>query len=137
MIFDSGASVSVVPPSVGREYEVVRGEAALAGERYEIADGNDIPNCGEKLIPVVNREDFQRGLHVEVADIARALRSVPSLVKTGHKVEFGGGADGIEHYLENTAACDVWVEDDGFDYLVTYFIAPKESAGFTGPAPSA
>ena len=24
--------------------------------------------------------------------------------------------------------------DDGFDYLMTYFIAPKESAGCTGPA---
>ena len=42
MILDSGASVSVVPPSVGRDYEVVRGEAAMAGVRYEIADGNEI-----------------------------------------------------------------------------------------------
>ena len=50
MILDSGASVSVVPPSVGRDYEVVRGEAAMAGVRYEIADGNEIPNLGEKLL---------------------------------------------------------------------------------------
>ena len=53
MILESGASISVVPPSVGREYEVVRGEAAMAGVRYEIADGNEIPNFGEKLMPVV------------------------------------------------------------------------------------
>ena len=59
-------------------------------------------------------------------------------MKTGYKIEFGGGADGIEHYIENTATGKVnWVEDAGFNFLVNYFIAPKESAGFTGPAPSA
>ena len=57
MIFDSGASAFVVPPSVGREYEVVRGEAAMAGVRYELADGNAITNLGEKLMPIVTRED--------------------------------------------------------------------------------
>ena len=81
MILDSGASVSVGPPSVGRDYEAVCGEADMAGVRYEIADGNEIPNLGEKLLPVVTREDSWRGLKVEVADIARALRSVRSLVE--------------------------------------------------------
>ena len=137
MILDSGASVSVVPPSVGRDYEVVRGEAAMAGVRYEIADGNEIPNLGEKLLPVVTREESWRGLKVEVADIARALQSVRSLVKTGHKVVFGDGPDGTAHYIEHNATGEVnWVEDDGVNYLMTYFIAPKESAGFTRPAPS-
>ena len=137
MILDSGASVSVVPPSVGRDYEVVRGEAAMAGVRYEIADGNEIQNLGEKLLPVVTREDSWRGLKVEVADIARAFQSVRSLVKTGHKVVFGNGLDGTAHYIEHNATGEVnWVEDDGLNYLMTYLIAPKESAGFTRPAPS-
>ena len=126
MILDSGASVSVVPPSVGRDYEVVRGEAAMAGVRYEIADGNEIQNLGEKLLPIVTREESWRGLKVEVADIARALHSVRSLVKTGHKVVFGDGPDGTAHYIENNATGEVnWVEDDGFNYLMTYLIAPK------------
>ena len=114
---------------------MVRGEAALAGVRYEIANENEIPNFGEKLMPVVTREDSWRGFQVEVADIARALQSVRSLVKTSHKVVFCIGADGIEHYIENTAAGEVnWVQDGGLNYFTTYFIAPKESAGFTGPA---
>ena len=74
-IVDSGASVTVVPPHVGRDYEVIRGEAAMAGVRYEIADGNEIPNLGEKLMPVMTREGTWRGLKAEVADIARALQS--------------------------------------------------------------
>ena len=138
MILDSGASVSVVPPSVGREYEMVRGKAAMAGVRYEIANGNEIPNLGEKLMQVLTQEESWRGLKVDVVDIARALRSVRSIVKTGRKVVFGDGPDGTEHYIENNVTGEVnWVEHDGLKYLMTYFIAPKESAGFTRPAPSA
>ena len=96
MILNSGASVSVVPPSVGREYEVVCGEAAVAGVRYENFDGNEIPNFGEKLMQVVTRKESWRGLKVEVADIAKALRSVRSLVKTGRKVAFSDGAVGTQ-----------------------------------------
>ena len=137
MVLDSGASVSVVPPSVGGDYEIVQGEAAMAGVRYEIADGSQIPNLDEKLLPIVTREKSWRGLKVEVADIAQALQSVRSLVKTGHRVVFGDGPDGTAHYIEHNATGEVnWVEDDGRNYLMTYFIAPKESAGFTRPAPS-
>ena len=137
MILDSGASVSVVPPSVGGAYEVVRGKAAMAGVKYEIADGSQIPNLGEKLLPIVTRENTWRGIKVEVADIAQALQSVRSLVKTGHRVVFGDGPDGTAHYIEHNVTGEVnWVEDDGLNYLMTYLIAPKEVAGFTRPAPS-
>ena len=134
-ILDSGASVTVVPPHVGRDYEVIRGEAAMAGVRYEIADGNEIPNLGEKLMPVMTREGTWRGLKAEVADIARALQSVRSLVKTGHKVVFGDGEYGSEHYIQNVMTGEVnAVEDDGQNYLMTYFIAPKGApASFAGP----
>ena len=135
MIFDSGASVSVVPPSVGGEYDIVCGRAAMAGVKYEIADGSQIPNLGEKLLPIVTRENTWRGLKVEVADIAQALQSVRSLVRTGHKVVFGDGPDGMAHYIEHQVTGEVnWVQDDGLNYLMTYAIAPKEAAGFTRPA---
>ena len=96
-ILDSGASVTVVPPHIGHDYETTRGEAAIAGVRYEIADGNEIPNLGEKLLPIMTREGTWRSLKAEVADISRALQSVRSLVKTGHRVVFGGGDDGNFH----------------------------------------
>ena len=98
-ILDSGASVTVVPPHVGRDYEVTRGDAAAAGVRYVIADGNEIPNLGEKLFPIMTREGTWRGLKAEVADISKAAQSVRSLVKTGHRVVFGDGEGGSEHYI--------------------------------------
>ena len=130
-ILDSGASVIVVPPHIGHDYETTRGEAAIAGVRYEIADGNEIPNLGEKLLPIMTREGTWRALKAEVADISRALQSVRSLVKTGHRVVFGGGEDGNSHYIDNVLTGEVnAVEDDGHNYFMTYLIAPKAQASF-------
>ena len=73
MILDSGASVSVVPPSVGGEYDIVCGRAAMAGVKYEIADGSQIPNLGEKLLPIV---------HVKTRGVASRLKSQTSLKRS-------------------------------------------------------
>ena len=133
-ILDSGASVTVVPPHLGRDYEIVKGQAAADGVRYEIADGTEIPNLGEKLLPIMTREGTWRALKTEVADISRALQSVRSLVKTGHRVVFGGGEAGNDHYIENVMTGEVnMVEDDGMNYLMTYYIAPRAQASFAGP----
>ena len=114
MIPGNSASVSVVPLSMGREYEVVRAEAAMAGVRCEIADGNEIPNLGEKLMQIVTREETWRGLNIEVVDVASALKSIRTLVKTGHNVVFGDGANGNEHYIDKYDAGEVnCVEQDG------------------------
>ena len=61
-ILDSGASVTVIPASLGRDYEVQEGEASRAGVTYEIADGTAIPNLGEKLMPIMTSEGTTRGL---------------------------------------------------------------------------
>ena len=132
-ILDSGASVTVVPPHVGRDYELTRGDAAAAGVRYEIADGNEITNLGEKLLPIMTREGTWRSLKAEVADISRPLQPVRSLIKTGHRVVFGGGDDGNFHYIENIMTGEInAVEDDGSNYFMTYVIAPKAQASFAG-----
>ena len=61
-IVDSGATVTVIPPHVGKEYEVVPGEASKAGVKYEVANGDEIPNLGEKFLPVVTAEGSWRGM---------------------------------------------------------------------------
>ena len=83
-ILDSGAIVSVIPPHVGEDYEVVPGAASKAGVRYEVANGEEIPNLGEKLLPVVTNEGSWRGMVAQVADVTKALQSVRALVRAGH-----------------------------------------------------
>ena len=86
------------------------------------------------MLPIMTREGTWRALKTEVADISRALQSVRNLVKTGHRVVFGGGEAGNDHYIENVMTGEVnMVEDDGMNYLMTYYIAPRAQASFAGP----
>ena len=81
---DSGATVTVIPPHVGKLYDIVPGEASRAGVMYEIANGKEFKNLGEKLMPVMTEEGLWRGLQAQVADVSKALQSVRASVKAGH-----------------------------------------------------
>ena len=130
-IVDSGATVTVIPPSVGRDYAILAGEASKAGVMYEVANGEEIPNLGEKLMPVLTAEGSRRGLRAQVADVSKPLQAVRALVKTGHAVVFGGGENGDENYVVNKLTGEVnWLRDDGLNYLMGMWIIPKAEAGF-------
>ena len=92
---DSGATVTVIPPHVGKEFVIVPGEASRAGVMYEITTGEEIQNFGEKLMPVMTAEGSRRGLRAQVADVSKALQSVQALVKAGRVVVFGAGYAGV------------------------------------------
>ena len=104
--------------------------------QYEVANGEEIPNLGEKLFAVVTEEGSVRGMRPQVADVSKALQSVRALVKTGHLVVFGDGADGSEHYILNRESGEVnVVRDDGLNYLMRlYVIPPDAQQPFAGQA---
>ena len=134
-ILDSGASVTVIPPHVGRGYDIQPGEASRAGVRYEVANGEEIPNLWEKNLPVMTEEGTWRGLKAQVADVSKALQSVRGLVKAGHLVVFGDGEDGCQHYVMNKATGEVnAVGGDGSNYLMRLHVAPRAALPFGGPA---
>ena len=136
-IVDSGASVTVVPPTVGAEYEVVPGEASKAGVTYEVANGEVIPNLGEKMLPVMTLEGSCKGLRAQVADVSKPLQAVRSLVRTGHVVVFGDGEDGSQNYMVNKTTGEITnVMDDGVNYLMGMYIIPRSESGFARPAPT-
>ena len=82
-ILDSGATATVIPPSVGKAYAIQPGDASRAGVSYEVANGEEIPNLGEKLLPVVTAEGSWKGLRAQVADVSKLLQSVMTLVQAG------------------------------------------------------
>ena len=102
---------------------------------YEIADGTEIPNLGEKLMPVVTAEGTWKGLRAQVADVSKALQSVRSLVRSGHVVVFGDGdGDDAESYIVNKVTGErTAVKDDGVNYLLGLHIAPRSESGFVRP----
>ena len=113
-ILDSGATATVILPNVGKAYEIQPGDASRAGVTYEVANGEEIPNLGEKLMPVVTAEGTWRGMRAQAADVTKALQSVRTLVKAGHMVVFGDGDDGDGHYIVNKITGELTsVKDDG------------------------
>ena len=101
-----------------------------------LANGHEIPNLGETLFVVVTEEGTVRGMKPQVADVPKALQSVRALVRTGHRVVFGDGADGTEHYILNRESGEVnAVRDDGFNYLLRlYVVPPSAQQPFAGQA---
>ena len=136
-ILDSGATVTVIPPHLAKEYDIQEGEAAKAGVKYEIANGEEIPNLGEKLMPIMTSEGTTRGLRAQVADVSKPLQAVRSLVRSGHVVVFGDGEDGNANYIMNKMTGEVnMVKDDGTNYLLGMYVIPKaemQAAGFGRP----
>ena len=133
-ILDSGATATVIPPSVGKAYAIQPGDASRAGVSYEVANGEEILNLGETLLPVVTAEGSWKGLRAQVADVSKPLQSVRTLVQAGHMVVFGHGDEGCSHYIVNKITGEtIAVKDDGTNYLLGLFIAPVHESGFARP----
>ena len=128
-ILDSGATVTVIPPHVGVGYDVMEGEASKAGVKYEVANGEEIPNLGEKLMAIMTAEGSVRGMLAQVADVSKPLQAVRSLVRAGHLVVFGDGENGDENYIYNKFSGErTAVTDDGINYLMGMWIVPPGEA---------
>ena len=133
-VLDSGAIVTVIPAHVGQGYEIVPSAASKAGVMYEIANGEEIPNLGEKLMAIVTDDGAWKRLVAQVADVSKMLQSVRALVKAGHTVVFGDGEDGGSHYIYQKATGEcIGVRDDGVNYLMGMHIVPRAEAGFARP----
>ena len=128
-ILDSGATVAVIPVHVGAGYDVTEGEASKAGVKYEVANGEEIPNLGEKLMAIMTAEGSVRGMLAQVADVSKPLQAVRSLVRAGHVVVFGDGENGDENYIYNKFSGETTaVTDDGINYLMGMWIIPPGEA---------
>ena len=61
-VLDSGASVTVTPPHVAGGCAIDESAASRAGVQFEIANGDEIPNLGEKLLAVMTEKGNVRGM---------------------------------------------------------------------------
>ena len=120
---DSGATVTVIPPSAGRWYDIEESAASRAGIEYEIANGDTLPNLGQKVMPVVVGDGCLRSMTAQVADITTALTAPRALHKSGHMTIF----DGPDSFVLNKLTGEVTpIDDDGTSYNFDLWICPPE-----------
>ncbi len=129
-VVDSGATVPCLHPEDGKAYEVKESEASKNGVEYEVADGNTIPNLGEKLMAVMTPEGTLRGYKTQVAQVSSPLQSVRHLLASQHCVLFGLGPEGADHLIINKISGEVnRMRDDGTNYLQDLLVVPPDEVG--------
>ncbi len=125
-VVDSGATVPVLHPSMGKVYSVEESAASRAGVEYEIANGDTLPNLGQKRMAVMTQEGTLRGYQTQCADVSKALQSVRAMVACSNAVCFGLGPNGSDHLIINKITGEVnRMEDDGINYLQRLYVVPE------------
>ena len=131
VIVDSGAHVSVGPPTLGRKagYSVEESPGSKAGICYTAANGGEIANLGQRFMAVITEEGTLRGMEQQVAEVTKPLEAVRANVRAGHAVVFDddGSGQGSGSYMINKVTGEVnAIRDDGKDYVMRRWIVPPQ-----------
>ena len=120
---DSGASETVVAESMVTNVATHPSAASIRGVSYEVANGDTIPNMGEKHIPCVSHEEGLRKLiTAQVCDVSKPLLSVHRLVQAGNTVVFSPEAS----YIQGANGKDVlWLREAGGMYNLKVWVPKK------------
>ena len=95
------------------------------GMKYEVANGELIPNEGQKRLEGFTDEGIPIGVTAQVAAVNKPLMSVMRTCRSGHTVVF----DDDGSYVYNKASgIATEIQDDGKRYLFPVWV----QSGFTG-----
>ena len=119
MAVDSGATESVINEDMVTSIEMTNGEACRRGVKYEVANGERIPNLGEKRFTGVTEEGVLRSVTMQVCDVNKALLSVRKVVKAGNRVVFDEDGSYIQ---DKRTGSKVWLKDEGGMYMLTMWV---------------
>ena len=121
---DSGATESVMQQDTLRAIPVKEGSACRKGTKYEVANGQLIPNLGERDFTGESEEGVRNSLKIQVADVNRDLLAVYKIVQNGSEVHF----DSTGSYIRNKTTGEViWLEEDSGMYVLSLWV---KNSGF-------
>ena len=122
---DSGASETVIPENAAKSVRLTPSEASVRGVMYEVANGERIPNLGEKVLQgYTDGEGLVRQVKAQVCEVNKPLLSVHKLVQAGNNVVFNSEGAYIE---DKTNGERVWLRESGGMYMAKMWIP---TAGF-------
>ena len=123
---DSGASDTVLPPSVARNVPLLHSNKV--GIEYEVANGGVVTNLGEKRAEMKMREadSVSMIMSFQVVEVHKPLLAVSRLVENGHVVNFNKDEP---HILLSTGVKVPMKCNMGTYEVEVYILNP----GFTGP----
>ena len=125
---DSGADEIVMSEDDLPEVETQESWGSKDGQSYEVANGDEIDNEGEKrfiahMLTVDGADSGGKGITAQVCKVHRPLMSVKKICKSGYRVIFDDEGSYIEDKHtgesmkvieeEGEYVLDVWVKADG------------------------
>ena len=125
---DSGASDTVVPPSVCLAAPLMRG--IKFGIEYEIADGNTVENWGERACLIKTSESATTDadaleMQFQVVDVSKALMSVHRVCEQGHDVLFSNRDHGSAILIGGNVRNRIPLRHVGGTYELDAWVKPS------------
>ena len=94
---DSCAADHVAPTGMFPDVPIIETEASKNGKTYAAANGGEIKNEGEKVIPFTTNEGFQKKARFQVAKVTKVLLSASKITKAGYEVNLATQNPSIKH----------------------------------------
>ena len=131
---DSGASDTVMPPSVCPSAPVVDGPRT--GTEYEVANGEEVVSLGERrcLLKFGERDATDKdamGMTFQVVDVSKALLSVSRVMEQGHDVLFTMRGEGSAILVDGKPGQRIPLRHSGVSFELDVWL--KLDAGFIRP----
>ena len=123
---DSGATETVIPEAMLEGViDIGEGIAFKRGVQYEVANGSQIPNLGERRFVGFTEDGAANNIVAQVCAVNQGLMSVRQMTKKGNRVVF----DDTGSYIEDkTTGARTWVHDEGGMYSLKMWVSRRSTA---------
>ena len=119
---DSGATETVISEEMVTSVDTKEGQGSRRGVMYETANGERIPNLGEKRFIAHTEEGLKRKVTAQVADVSKALLSVKKIVAAGNRVVF----DESSYIEDKSTGGKTWLHEDNGMYMLKMLVKQKQ-----------
>ena len=128
---DSGATETVVGEEMLSNIKTIQGECAKRGVEYEVANGETIPNVGERRCILMSEDsNSPKAITFQIADIHKPLLSVSRCAGLGFQCVLGkyGG-----QLVDEESGEVIPLHRRGNLYVMRAWIRENDSSDFTRP----
>jgi len=116
---DSGATETVVGEDMLTDVETKESWASKNGVQYEVANGERIPNVGEKKFHGITENGMTRNITAQVCDVNKALLSVKKIIAAGNRVTFDEEGSFIE---DKSSGEKMWLREDKGMFMLKMWV---------------
>ena len=123
---DSGSTETAIPKSMLESVIDVSERAAFKrGVQYEVANGSQVPNLGERRLVQFTEDGAANDIVARVYAVNQGLMSVRQMTKKGNRAVF----DDEGSYIGDKASdAKTWMRDEGGMYSLKMWVSRRSTA---------